>query len=45
MTNKDRLVIRLPSDKSIGNFHPISSTLREISLLLNDLGFSEASGP
>ena len=45
MTNKDRLVIHLPSDQSIGSFHPISSTLREISLLLSNLGFSQASGP
>ena len=45
MTNEDRIVIPFPSDESIGSFHPISSTIREISLVLNDLGFSEASGP
>ena len=45
MTNKEKLDKLLFNDQSIGSFHPITSIVRDISLLLTNLGFSEASGP
>ena len=40
----DKLGI-LELNQSSGSFHPITTTLKEISLLLQDLGFTQASGP
>ena len=40
----DKLGI-LELNQSSGSFHPITTTLKEISLLLQDLGFTHASGP
>ncbi len=37
----DSLLLR----ESVGSFHPITSTLKEIATLLEEIGFQEVSGP